>query len=355
MERSLLFDSGCAACTKLARAIEHDTEGWLAARSLHEPEIQALLDRARPGWRWEPTLLEVDGDQVRAFTGLALRARLVAGLGPRRAWRVARLVRQVGMPLGGVDLGRRSLLQRGGALLAGLALFGPRPSLLQQGPQGEGIGKKIRIHELTPEELNRVLQRAIGDKDVQIIKEVLEGKGYKFQQPDTQAGWRIEFDEARSATFLQLSFTADEKSEKALLFFAAAGVKTGVGAVILHTATRDPLIIDMYDVQGGIVVYRVLEKYDNGTIIDLTTGRTYLVPGSPALPASPTTCAICNAVCGFIRGAGCGLSGGVLCALACAPLGEICFPICFALYALICLWGLVDDCQTLCTSIGYCP
>lgn len=123
MERYLLFDSGCSTCTKIAHAIEAETDGWLTAHHLGDPEVQALLKRARPDYSWEPTLLEVDGEQVRAFTGLAMRVRLIVGLGPQRAWRVARLVRRAGVPATGVDLGRRELLQRGGALLASLTLF----------------------------------------------------------------------------------------------------------------------------------------------------------------------------------------------------------------------------------------
>ncbi len=70
MKRYLLFDAGCPACTRVARAIERESNGWLTARSLHDPKMQALLRKARPEWRWEPTLLEVDSEHVRVFTGL---------------------------------------------------------------------------------------------------------------------------------------------------------------------------------------------------------------------------------------------------------------------------------------------
>ncbi len=111
MERFLLFDSGCSLCTELAHAIENETDGRLKARSLREPEVKALLDRARPGWRWEPTLLEVEGDRVRAFTGLTMRARLLTRLGLKRTWRIAKLVRQTDVPLISVGLGRRQFLK----------------------------------------------------------------------------------------------------------------------------------------------------------------------------------------------------------------------------------------------------
>lgn len=124
MTHYLLFDSQCLSCSSLAQAIESESQGWLAARSLHEAEMQALLNRARPGWKWEPTLLEVDGERVRVFTGLALRRKMLLGLGPKRAWRVAQLITQTGQLHSAEEAhhGRRSLLKLGGALTGAVAL-----------------------------------------------------------------------------------------------------------------------------------------------------------------------------------------------------------------------------------------
>lgn len=72
MERYLLFDSGCSLCSGLARDIAAASDGLLQTRSLHDPEMQGALKRARPEWRWEPTLLEVRGDEDHVFTGLFL-------------------------------------------------------------------------------------------------------------------------------------------------------------------------------------------------------------------------------------------------------------------------------------------
>lgn len=59
----------------------------ITTRPLADLDVQALLQRSRPGWRWEPTLLEVEhGIRVRVATGLRMRARLVWLLGVRRAW-----------------------------------------------------------------------------------------------------------------------------------------------------------------------------------------------------------------------------------------------------------------------------
>ena len=93
--------------------------GRLRVRSLRDPEVQALLDRARPGWQWEPMLVEIEGEWVRIFAGLSLRARLVQVLGPVRALRLAQVVARHGGPVLGVDWGRRDFLRRTTGALAG--------------------------------------------------------------------------------------------------------------------------------------------------------------------------------------------------------------------------------------------
>src|SRR5437667_881952 len=122
MQHYLLFDSGCLTCSKLAQAIEDESKGWLVVRSLREPEMQELLTQARLGWSWEPTLVEVEEEQVRTYTGLALRTKMLMGLGPQKTWRVTQLVAQAGLQLDGVNAERRKVLKLGGALIGGLAL-----------------------------------------------------------------------------------------------------------------------------------------------------------------------------------------------------------------------------------------
>lgn len=122
MERYLLFDSGCSLCNTLAQDIERESNGWLQARSLRDPEIHIQLDRARPDWRWEPMLMEVHGNQIRTFAGIHLRWKLLSGLGPRRTWNVMQVISRTTVPTTEKDLARRHLFKRGASLLGGLAL-----------------------------------------------------------------------------------------------------------------------------------------------------------------------------------------------------------------------------------------
>jgi len=123
MQRYLLFDSDCAACTSVAQSIEQILGGWLTACSLRHPRMMQLLDRARPKWGWEPTLLEIEGDQVRAFTGISLAAKTAAGVGLLRALSVLRLVATATRAKAkATGLSRRGFLGSGVTLLAWLAI-----------------------------------------------------------------------------------------------------------------------------------------------------------------------------------------------------------------------------------------
>ena len=124
MERYLLFDSGCNMCTKLAYDIEQEAGDWLVAHSLRDLKIQALLKKIKPNWRWEPTLLEIDGEQTKIFTGYAMASKILMELGIRRAWHIAQLVNPTSIRAHGTNLERRRFLKQSGALLTGLSLLG---------------------------------------------------------------------------------------------------------------------------------------------------------------------------------------------------------------------------------------
>jgi hypothetical protein len=119
-KRWLLFDSACSVCRQLAQEIERETGGVVTARSLRTPQVQAMLDQARPGWRWEPTLLEVGEDHLRAFTGLGMAFRLVRILGLRRAWQVERLAYRALAPTARMHKERRQFLRYSGGMLFSL-------------------------------------------------------------------------------------------------------------------------------------------------------------------------------------------------------------------------------------------
>jgi len=97
--------------------MEDASDGKLTARTLRDPDVRSVLDDVKPGWRWEPTLLEVDGDRRRVYVGLGMR--LVRVLGPRRALAVAQYTHNRTRLL---HPSRRRFLQIGGQV-TGLGLF----------------------------------------------------------------------------------------------------------------------------------------------------------------------------------------------------------------------------------------
>lgn len=132
MERYLLFDSACSSCSKIAEEIAEQVGQRLIVRSLHDPEIQELLHRANPSWRWAPTLLEVSDEKVLAYTGLMMRGRLVLWLGLRRARQLTGLIYRHAVAAHAttpVDVGRRQFLWQSGKSLAALVLLTGVPKL----------------------------------------------------------------------------------------------------------------------------------------------------------------------------------------------------------------------------------
>ncbi len=101
MERYLLFDASCALCSDLAGDVERASDGKIITKSLYAPDALALLKRARPDFKFEPTLLTVEGDKVRAYTGMAMRAQMVTFLNPLQLLKIARIVQKAGVPLFG--------------------------------------------------------------------------------------------------------------------------------------------------------------------------------------------------------------------------------------------------------------
>lgn len=106
MQHYILYDSGCAQCDDLAAKLEKESGGALLGMSLYAREAKQWLDKARPGWKFEPTLVQVDSDRVNAYTGIAMRAHMLTFLNPLQLLKVARVVQQAGVPLFG-NIGAR--------------------------------------------------------------------------------------------------------------------------------------------------------------------------------------------------------------------------------------------------------
>lgn len=144
MKRYLLFDSGCSVCNSVAQLVEAASDGKLEARSLNDSAMQGLIDAAGAPHMWVPTLIEQqDNGRIAVSTGLTMRVRLIKALGPRRAWRVGRVVvDQIVTKQGeATDWQRRRLLTTGAvgaaAVVLGLPMLQPRNATASSGSRGE--------------------------------------------------------------------------------------------------------------------------------------------------------------------------------------------------------------------------
>ncbi|MGW1427852.1 bacteriocin fulvocin C-related protein [Streptomyces sp. NPDC002431] len=90
----LAFDADCPFCEEVVKQVRASVDDTLTPAGLTEPRVRELRARAM-GERaeWAPTLLAVDGDRVRAWTGTALSVRLARLLGPADSLRVVRALR----------------------------------------------------------------------------------------------------------------------------------------------------------------------------------------------------------------------------------------------------------------------
>jgi hypothetical protein len=96
-ELVLGFDAGCSTCSDLAARIEERVGDRLAVRNLSTPELlawrkQALGENAE----WAPTLFEVEGERVRAWTGWRIGYTLSRKIGAAATWRVMQALGEAG-------------------------------------------------------------------------------------------------------------------------------------------------------------------------------------------------------------------------------------------------------------------
>lgn len=79
----LAFDASCGTCKGIAHAVGRACRGRLEMPPLADAEVRRLREKALgPGPEWAPTLLHIDGDRVRAWTGAAMALPLGRRLGP---------------------------------------------------------------------------------------------------------------------------------------------------------------------------------------------------------------------------------------------------------------------------------
>lgn len=94
------FDAGCLKCSQLARRIQEQVNGKLEIRSLRDSQVREWREKALGGDApWAPTLIEVKGSEVRAWSGWRMGLALGRLLGPTATWRVMQTLGEAGTSL----------------------------------------------------------------------------------------------------------------------------------------------------------------------------------------------------------------------------------------------------------------
>jgi predicted DCC family thiol-disulfide oxidoreductase YuxK len=190
MQRYLLFDSHCESCSQVAEVIRRVAPGRLDLRSLHDADMKRLLDQRRPGWRWEPMLIEQSNHRIKVLAGWQMAMRLVRLLGPRRAAQVLYAVAQRESPQApqppAVGVARRRLLAMTSAAMLGLLCF-RKPAVGQAREEGEAVTDAETLGALRGTSVVDAATQSFGPVDWTAARQVVTHEGRLYVLPHLQA------------------------------------------------------------------------------------------------------------------------------------------------------------------------
>ena len=375
MERYLLFDSGCSLCSSIARQVEEAADGQLTPRSLRDHEVRSILDEVKSGWRWEPMLLEVDGDRRRVYAGIGMRARLVRVLGPRRALKLAQIVQQATV----FQPGRRGALKQMLGVITGIFFVGQATKSLASDPAPDARpshvylplvssgGQSGRIHAkmLSGEELEKAIAAARGHQNTDKLRRFLLDRGYD-ENPDRSSAVKVNLDGKDDVLLVTFPFYSSKDGDAQVKFVSHGSyIDTGIG--ILHEKDGIVSEIEVYElIKGNVERTKTLARKGDRIVVVQSTGRLSELDLGMAsksltkdiLSPQSDSCDACLTICGRVYGIGCGVSGFLACNLICLSIAYVLCPlICAAVYSAVCVWATGWSCDTICGSpqgLGYC-
>lgn len=348
-KRYLLFDSGCSECTEIARSVEQEAGDWLTARSLGDSDIQALLSNARPDWKWEPTLLEIDGEKPQAFTGLTMKTRMLAGLGLRRAIRVAKITDRPktykaeiketdsGTALELRPMGRSEALKAFAAFGVAAMVPGALLPTAASAKSGKVAGNspKLAIRELSKERLQKLAEKISRDNEGGMLWERL-----------TREGFTANLEDAVGVVINPLSPTPKNSGKKTLRVYIPFSNDKGRQAglsfskIASHKETSAAIFQQMED--GDEVFQAMALEVSRGQVHVQTV--EYPASSSPPLFQAASACSSCLRGYSYVIGLPCGLLGAVACVGSCTAFtfgvgAPICGVLCSVVFASVCIYG----------------
>jgi hypothetical protein len=173
------FDAGCMTCSELARRIEERVGNKIEVLSLNDPFMarwrEQALGKDAP---WVPTLVEVEADAIRAWTGVRVGARLSRALGPLATWRVMQVLGEANDDLELVDsvaaraasgLTRGQFLKGVGGVAVAISILGGTGKL----PAPAEAAVSVRVEEMIGSELVSIARRVAARKDVRNVMDAV--------------------------------------------------------------------------------------------------------------------------------------------------------------------------------------
>jgi hypothetical protein len=95
-ELILGFDAGCGTCSEIASRVQERVGDRLAVRNLNDPELVKWREEALgKDAKWAPTLFEVGGGTVRAWTGRKMALPMSRRLGLTKTWQLMQVLGEV--------------------------------------------------------------------------------------------------------------------------------------------------------------------------------------------------------------------------------------------------------------------
>lgn len=154
----LAFDAGCGTCRFLAGTVKRECEEKLEIQPLNNEDVsrwrQEALGANPP---WTPTLIRIQGEYVRAWTGPGMAIPLAWRLGPRSTFRLLLTMgelrnRRDDTTRSGDKMRRKDFLKfgMGFAAATGLVLFGKTPAFPEPAQELDHVSAwvKTNLHNL---------------------------------------------------------------------------------------------------------------------------------------------------------------------------------------------------------------
>lgn len=336
------FDGGCTRCIGMAQKVETISKGKISTISLYHPQAQT--------WRaetvgfnapWVPTLFEVKGEKVKAWTGLEMTLQFVKLLGVVQSWKVIRAIGQVDQSLqSSSQPERRNFLKAFfGGLAATVVIASGGRSIAN--PALDDSRGKLSAELADKSTHDEMISAANKHSGFLKLKEHVESLGFgDGGQPKV---YYVEQGGSHLRTVLMIEYyNSDTKT--------SAGLAFGYDAQEKNEGFWTHVIVNPDDEQETGYMLKIdeagnVKKLDFDKFAKLkkdfsTSARAKQIP-----QGSRRSCRICNAVCGV----GCALGANTVCSIVCGG-NFLCSQFCTVFFVPICA-----ACSLGCNNSPFCP